>query len=251
MISEFFLFVFTLLGGAAAGAYAVSACFPPKADEKQSWLLPLTALVLLAISGVALLLHLGRPERVLLAFGNMSAGIAQEGVATIAFGLLVFADLIVSKVKGASVRAIRIAAGIAGVILTCIMAGAYFSYTVQHAWSSWQTFPLFVVGALALGIAVVAAFDDAFYSLGAKRICAVAFYGLFAVSAALEAAHFAGIGSTGFVPLVIGAVVAVVAAALPLAMKSVSSKTLSLVELVIVFAAVAVARYGFYMAYVG
>ena len=78
MISEFSLFLFTLLGGTAAGAYVFSWAFPAGKGKKR-WLLPLVSLVLLAIGGVALLLHLGHPERMFYAFTNLSAGITRAG----------------------------------------------------------------------------------------------------------------------------------------------------------------------------
>ena len=73
MISELPLFLFTLLGGTAAGIYAFSAIFPKALQGKKNLIGPTIALVLLAVGGVALLFHLGRPERMLKALQEKAA----------------------------------------------------------------------------------------------------------------------------------------------------------------------------------
>ena len=79
MISEFPLFLFTTLGGLAAGAYVAAAIFPDvDRKPKRPWLFPLVCLALLGVGLLGVLGHLGRPERFLLAMSNPSSMIAEE-----------------------------------------------------------------------------------------------------------------------------------------------------------------------------
>ena len=69
MITEFALFVFTTLGGLAAGLYILAALFPVE-GKRNNLIITIVPLVMLAIGGVALLGHLGHPERMFNAFAN-------------------------------------------------------------------------------------------------------------------------------------------------------------------------------------
>ena len=159
MISEFPLFIFTIVGGLAAGAYATAAVFPPfKDNAARSWIAPVVCLALLFVGGIALLLHLGHPERVFNAFANPSAGITQEGFTCIAFGVLLVLDLIIAlATKKPSPRIVRVLGGIAGIALLLVMGLAYASFYGVPAWNSWTTVPLFVLGGLACGSTLIAA----------------------------------------------------------------------------------------------
>ncbi len=60
---EFPLFAFTTLGGLAAGAYAVGACFPKAAEgAKRPWLFPLACLALLGVGLLGVLGHSAAPS---------------------------------------------------------------------------------------------------------------------------------------------------------------------------------------------
>ena len=84
MISEFSLFLFTTLGGLAAGAYVAAAIFPDvDRKPKRPWLFPLVCLALLGVGLLGVLGHLGRPERFLLAMSNPSSMIAEEALAAL------------------------------------------------------------------------------------------------------------------------------------------------------------------------
>ncbi|WP_294418510.1 DmsC/YnfH family molybdoenzyme membrane anchor subunit [uncultured Senegalimassilia sp.] len=215
MISEFSLFVFTTLAGAAAGGYAVRAVFPLDAQRRRPWLFACVCLALLAISGVALLVHLGRPERVLLAFCNLGAGIAQEGVATLLFGAAVVADLVFCAVRGASPRWLDAVAGVLGLVLACVMGLAYVANVGTPAWTGAGTVPLFLLGDMLMGAGLCAVFNAR--ALEAKAfvwgLAAVAV--LAAVTMAVVAAHFAGLGFSA-VPFIVGAIAAIGAAAIAL-----------------------------------
>ena len=247
MISEFPLFVFTTLGGIAAGAYCASAVLPVKSDEKRSWLLPLIALVLLAVGGVALLFHLGRPERMLLAFANPVAGIAQEGYVTVVLGILVAADLIAALARKRTVRPLRIVAAVAGLAFAVITGLAYVEYFVVAAWSTWQTVVLFLLGDLAMGVALVAVLNGSFDAKEKTGVAACVMYALFALAAVLEAVHFAGIGAS-VMPVVVAAVLALAACAIT-RVSALSGAVRMWSSSVLILVTVVVARYMFYAAY--
>ncbi|RDB55016.1 DmsC/YnfH family molybdoenzyme membrane anchor subunit [Senegalimassilia anaerobia] len=155
MISEFSLFIFTLLGGMAAGTYMATPFFAERNwTNRRALALPLTCLFLIAVGGVALLVHLGHPERMLNAFSNPTAGIAIEGYATMFFGLMVVIDAGFILKKGSSTPLVRALCAIGGLAVSCAMAYAYYSYTSVAAWHSLATLPLFIIGNLACGLAL-------------------------------------------------------------------------------------------------
>ena len=250
MISEIPLFLFTTLAGLAAGAYAVSAVLPVGKDAKKAWLFPLVCGILLAVGLVGLPLHLGRPERMLIALTQPGAMIAQEAYWSMGLGVILVIDLVVSKVKGSAPRALHIVGAVAALGLTFVMANAYFMSVGILAWASWQTFPLFILGNLAMGAALLVLFEAKLAEDG-TYLTASAVLGVLAVVAiALEAVHFAGVGAD-MVLLVIGAVAVAAAAVLQFMAKSgkLSPKTAVLSAFACAFVGVALARYGFYAAY--
>ncbi len=249
MISEFPLFVFTTLGGLAAGAYATSAAFPAGRDAKRAWLLPLACLALLAAGLVGLPLHLGRPERLLIALTQPGAMIAQEAYWSMALGIIMLVDLVVTKRKGAAPRALRIVGAVVALGLMAVMANAYFVSVAVPAWASWQTFAFYVFGDLAMGAALLALIDRELLGRGSYAIAAPTLSVLAAVACALEAAHFASADADA-VLLIVGAVLAVAGTAAAVAAKSgkMPAKTVAPVAFACLFVAVAVARYGFYAA---
>ena len=128
MISEFPLFLFTTLGGLAAGAYVAAAIFPDvDRKPKRPWLFPLVCLALLGVGLLGVLGHLGRPERFLLAMSNPSSMIAEEAYWSIAFGALMLVDFVLLLRRGASPRAVRVVAAVAAGALMCIMGWVYFT----------------------------------------------------------------------------------------------------------------------------
>ena len=157
MISEFALFLFTLTGGTAAGAYICAALFPEREQKGAARLaLPICALVLLAIGGIALLLHLGHPERMFFAFSKPAAGIAAEGYATVFFGAMVAIDFLLRLVKSGSKKVVRILCAVGGLWVSCAMGYAYFSYTNVAVWHAPATWLLFLLGNIASGSALYA-----------------------------------------------------------------------------------------------
>lgn len=249
MISEFPLFLFTTLAGVAAGAYVVSVAFPVGKDVKKTWLFPLVCLVLLAVGLAGLPLHLGRPERLFVALSQPGAMIAQEAYWSIALGIILLIDLVISKTKGASPRGLRIVGAIASLGLMIVMSNAYFVSIGVSAWASWQTFLLFVLGDLAMGAALIALFEPDFMKGGAYLTASAVLSVLAAVAVVLEAVHFASVGAS-MVLLVVGAVIVAVAAVLQFMAKSgkMSAATAAKAAFACAFVGIALARYGFYAA---
>lgn len=213
MISEFPLFLFTTLAGAAAGAYVARAIAPLPEDRKRPWLFALVSLVLLAISGIALLLHLGHPERVLGAFANPGAGITQEGVTTVLFGITVVLDLafcLFGKQKDAPRWLVVVTAAL-GVVMTVTMGFAYYEFIGTPAWSNPVTVPFFVIGDLAMGAGLFLLFE-----VEALKTKSFGVYNLVAQVAAAVCVlavgvHFANVGYSAL-PFAVGTVLAVLAA---------------------------------------
>lgn len=249
MISEFPLFVFTTLGGIAAGAYVLAAIFPAAEKRKRPWLLPLICLVLLGVGGLMLLGHLGHPERMLNALANPSAGIAQEAYAMIAFGIVVLVDAVLCFAKGSCSRWLRIVGAVCAILMTIAMGMAYFTVSGIEAWASWETLPLFVVGDLAMGAAFLALLETERYGKAGFAATFAALGVLTAVSFALVGAHFAGVGCEA-APFVVGAVLALVGTAFGLlAWKGkLPAKTAAALAFAFMLVGVAVARYAFYAA---
>lgn len=249
MISEFPLFMFTTLAGLAIGAYAVSAVFPVGKEAKRSWLFPLVCLALLAVGLVFLPFHLGHPERMFSALTHPGAMIAQEAYWSVAFGVVLLIDVILSKSKGAAPRALRIVGAIVGLILTFVMANAYFVSLGIEAWSTWQTFLLYFFGNLAMGAALCAAFEQDLLENKGYATTAVVLAVLAIVAFALEAVHFAGVGAN-FVLFVVAIVLAAAGAAILWVAKSgkMTKKTAAWAAFACLFVGVACARYCFYAA---
>ncbi len=250
VISEFPLFLFTTLGGLAAGSYAVSAFFPKaRGGTKRPWLFPLVCIALLGAGLLGVLGHLGRPGRFLLALSNPSSMIAEEAYWSIALGVLMLVDLVLSARKGESPRAARILAAVAALGLMCIMANAYFTSYGNPAWAAWPTPVLFVAGDLGMGAALLALFDGTLYRRGSFAVsnavlCVLAAFGMAAVGV-----HFSSLGY-GAMPFVVGAVLAVVGAACALAAwkGKLPEKAAPVVVFACLIIGVVASRYAFYAA---
>ncbi|MBE6466769.1 DmsC/YnfH family molybdoenzyme membrane anchor subunit [Denitrobacterium detoxificans] len=247
MISEFPLFVYTVLAGIAAGGYVTRAMVPLKAERKAPWAFALACLIMLAIGGVALLCHLGQPLRVLYAFSNPTAGIAQEGVTTVLFGVAVLGDMIFCITKKESPRWLIVVAAAFGVALTIAMGLAYTAFLGTPAWANPATVPFFVVPDLAMGVGFYLMFNNE--ALSSKLISS---YGivmqiLSAVCVAAVGAHFAGLG-LNVVPFVVGIVCLVCACALTVVARKGEKPWAASAICALAIIGVAIARYSFYTA---
>ena len=115
----------------------------------KPWVFPLAMLVVLAAGGIAVSFHLGRIERILGVFGNLGAGIAQEGICSIVLGLIIFVDLVYTAKTGKANRALAIVGTVAGLVLV-VIAHAYVNIYAVAAWATRTTFAFPGAGARAL-----------------------------------------------------------------------------------------------------
>lgn len=248
MISEFALFLFTTLAGAAAGAYVARAIVPLESGRKNPWMFPLVALVLLAISGVALLSHLGHPELVFNAFRNLGAGIAQEGVTTVLFGICVLVDCIFCWKNGDSPRWCVILTAVLGVCMTVAMGMAYAAFIGEPAWGGAVSIPFFVLGDLAMGAGLYLAFNRGALAEKNFMMYFVAAQVLAAIVIAVLAMQWSGAG-IDVIMLIVGCLVGPVAAAITGYMGAKPDQaSMAMAACVLAIVGMAIVRYAYYAA---
>lgn len=244
MISEFSLFVFTTLGGLGAGLYAASAVFPAQ-GKRTNLAVPLIALACLGIGGIALLLHLGRPERMFNAFANPGSGITQEAIVSMVFGALIVVDLALVFFKGKTVRAVRIVGALAGIVLCCIMGMAYYAYDSMAAWHALPTVPMFLCGDLAMGFALLGAIDGETAGNKSFTWANIVLAIVAAVAFAAEGAQFGSVGLSPY-PFIGATVLALASAGAAFLVVKKGDARMYWVAFAVMFIAVVCARYAFY-----
>lgn len=243
MISEFPLFIFTLLGGMGAGAYLFTA-FLPRRESDKPWLFPAIVLVLLAISGVCLLGHLGKPAGMFNAFTNPTSGITLEAFSSMLFGLLVVVDLVLAWQKK-DVKLVAPLAAIAGLLLLCAMGYTYWTFLGTPQWGTVECFPLFILGGISTGAALAAFFVQDGYKNAALAVGAIVALAAGAVAILLEGAHFAAVGIST-TPFVVGAVLLAIACGGVMRARKTDASWLPVCILVLALVGTAIARYAFY-----
>lgn len=265
MISEFPLLVFTTCAGLSAGLYAVSAVFPVGKSAKRKWILPVVCLVLLGVGLLGCLFHLQKPQMFLFALANPMAGIAQEAYLSIALGVVLLVDLILTWRKGSAPSVLRYLGAVVSIALMLVMANAYTASMSVAAWVSLATFPLFLFGDLGMGFALAGALDYAMKSDGQSEPeggeCAgltcqkgfstaeIVFFALAAAAFAAEGVQFASAGLV-VIPFVVSVVLALAGIVPVFAVKAgkVSEGAGAWVAFACLFVATVIARYAFYAA---
>ena len=246
MISEFTLFVFTLLGGISAGTYLVSAVFPRKGDDSRAWLLPLVCLVLLGAGLLCVLFHLQQPQRFLNALVNPTSGITLEAYFSLPFCLVLFTDFVL-LLKKKDVRWLKVVGAVLALGLMFAMSYMYFVSANVPAWYSWETLPFYVVLDIALGCAIYPLFVKEFSHSDAYPVANAVVQALAACVMVLEGMHFASVGLSP-IPFVVGAVALAASAVCALLAKGDRARVLAMAVCVLTVAGVAIARYAFYAA---
>lgn len=244
MISEFSLFVFTTLGGLGAGMYAASAVFPVQ-GKRLNVAVPLFTLIFLGLGGIALLLHLGHPERMFNAFANPGTGITQEAIASMVFGAIAVIDLALSFFKGESPRALRIVGAVVGVVLCCIMGMAYYAYESIAAWHAFTTIPFFLCVDLSVGILLLGAINKQAAENKTFVWTSIVLALIAAVSFAAAGVHFLNTGLSPY-PFAGACVMAVVAAGAVYLVEKRQDAGMYWAAFALMFIAVVIARYAFY-----
>lgn len=247
MISEFPLFVFTVLTGIAAGAYVGAAFFPKKGEDAKSWTFPLVALILVGAGSLVSIMHLGRPQMIFNVLNNPTAPITMEGMTAGLLALIAIVDLALCATKKQANRAVRIVGAIAGIACMCVVTSAYAASYGNPAWTAAPTWPLFFAGDLAAGLALWMAFADMPNKPLSSLTAVVA--AIFAAVLIWQAVTFSGLGEPGVAHIVWGAIFAVAGAVGAWITASTRLwNTAGKIVFVLLLIALALSRYGFYMA---
>ena len=247
MITEFPLLVFTVLTGIAAGGYVGSALFPRKSKDDRAWLFPLISFILIVIGGLSAMAHLGRPMMVLNVLNNPTSSLTMEGASAGVLALIALVDFIIAMRTGTANRVVRIIGAIVGVACMCIVTMAYTTSYGNVVWISMPTWPLFVLGDLAVGSAFWLMFADEPNKALAAFIAVVG--ALFAIVLIWQATTFASFGAAGMGFVIAGAVFAVAGAVGAYITSSMKLwRTAATVVFILFAIAVVLSRYGFYMA---
>lgn len=246
------LFLFTLLGGLAAGAYVFEACFQRTRKGERPWLVPLVVVVLFAIGMIAAATHVHSLSRAFASIGagtvNFGSGMVKEVLLAGIFFILALIDLVITFVKKDSPFALRAIGAIAAVLVIVLMGTAYIDVYGNAVWSNAPATVLsFVAGALAMGLCLCAAFGSADIAEKPVAYTLVAVDVVLAVGLALEIAAFSGAGLNPAMQIA-GLVIAPVASAILVfaGAKFSNKKTLAIVVCALLVIGVAIARYGFY-----
>lgn len=246
------LYLFTLLGGLAAGTYVFETCFSRKREESRPWLIPLVVVILFAIGTIAAATHVQSIPRAFDAlFGgtvNFGAGMTQEVVIAVCFLVLAVVDLVVVAVRKSSPYALRVITAVVAVVCMVMMGTAYTDVYGNAIWcNAPATIVSFVAGDLAMGLALYALLGQAGYAEAGLRITSLCVSVVLAVGIGLEIAAFAGEGADAMMQvaaLVIAPVASIVLVALSSKFKN--ERALAVAVLAVMVIGVAVSRWAFY-----
>jgi anaerobic dimethyl sulfoxide reductase subunit C (anchor subunit) len=209
---EWALVLFTLLTGVSGWTFFFTGLNDLLKKNDTSGFVPaLTAIILLALGGVASVFHLSHPERIVGVFSNPGTGIFNEFVIVLLFGLALLAYLICAKRKvvvGTKVMAVI------GMILAVVIAlTPGFSYIFESR-LAWNTYLLpfgFAGTTLPIGAALYWLF--AVKDQAASRFMAVCILVSGAVALVLGIAYCVVAGGFGGDGLVYSAVIIIGTAA--------------------------------------
>lgn len=246
------LYLFTLLGGLAAGTYAFETCFEKSRTGNRPWVTPLVVVILFALGLVAAMTHM---QNLAHAFASISAGsvnfgsaMVREVVISACFFILAIVDLALTAAKGASVYALRLVTAAVGVICIVAMGAAYVNVLGNAVWcDAPSTVLTFCAGDLAMGLALYAALDGAEYVQSKIRITALVVNVVLAVALCLQMVVFANCGYSVALLVVALVVAPILSVVLTLLAPKFSGKpTLATVICVLSIVGVAISRYAFY-----
>lgn len=246
------LYLFTMLGGLAAGTYVFETCFCRKRKEGRPWLIPLVVVALFAVGLIAAATHISSIPRafesVFAGTVNFGAGMTQEVVVSGCFLVLALIDLIITFVRKDSPFALRVVTAVLAVATMFMMGMAYVDVLGVPAWNNAPaTILAFLAGDLAMGLGLYAVLDGASFSENkGLRITALVVNAVLAVALILEIVAFAGCGEDVIgqvVGLIVAPVVSLIAVAMAPKMKG---GTAAIVVCAASIVGIAIARYAFY-----
>lgn len=246
------LYLFTMLGGLAAGAYAFETGLRRKREGARPWLVPLVVVVLFAVGMIAATTHVHSiPRAIQSVIGgtvNFESGMIREVAVAGCFFVLAVIDLIITLVKKSSPYVLRVVGAVVGVVCMVMMGVAYIDVYGIPVWCNAPATVLsFLAGDLAMGLALYALLDAVDYGEKPLRISAFVVNALLAVGLVLEAVAFSGEGVSPIsqiAGLVIAPVVSIVLVALSAKFKN--KKALAIAVCVVSIVGIAISRYAFY-----
>lgn len=156
------LILFTTLGAASAGVFAIQGIYALAGKGKKAQLPALiVSVVLLVASGIAVFFHLEHWERIFNGFGHITSGITQELIAIVAIAVVMvvyFASLRRSEDGGTVPKWCAILAVVVAVALVVVMGMSYMM-SARPAWNNVFQVLSLLGYALAVGVAIFAAID--------------------------------------------------------------------------------------------
>lgn len=242
------LFLFTLLGGMAAGTYLAETCLERKHGDANPWLVPAVALALVAVGAVAATFHVGNIARAFTLHVNLGAGMTQEVLLAAVFGVLVLVDLVLCAAKKQSPFALRVYGAVAAVLLMLSMGHAYTTVLGNPVWAQpVATILSFFAGSLLSGLLLFSLLRcRAMDSNAAKAYLSVAAV-LLVVGLAVQASVFATY-SANVALLVAGLVASIAGTACAFAAPKRTGAALPAAAFALALVGVGMARWAFYAA---
>lgn len=258
MISEFPLLVFTMLAGIAAGAYFLNAfdLLPVGATKdvngdgvERAWVAPLVLLILVAAGGLASATHILHPERILNAMSNPISPITQESLWLGGLAVVMLVDLLLTAFRAQGTpRWLRIVGAVFAGGLMAVTGFAYASNFGVAGWRGAATFPLFFLGDIAMGAALLCVFDNALVTdknfsaangaIQAGTLCVL-------IGLAVQFASAGADAALAIAGAIVGPAVALVVQLLARSGKIIP-RAAAWIMLAAVVAGMCIARYGFY-----
>ena len=246
------LYLFTLLGGLAAGTYVFETLLRRTREGGRPWLIPVVVVVLFLVGMIAAATHVTNIPHAFdsLAAGtiNFGSGMVREVAVSALFLVLAIIDAAVPAAKKDSPYGLRIVTAVVAVVAMVLMATAYVEVIGNPVWAnSIATVLSFITGDLAMGIALYALLGADTYDVKLVRLESLVVNIALAIGIALEIMAFSNAGLdtvAQIAALVIAPVASIVLVAL--GSKFQNKRVLAVVVCVLAIVGVAISRYAFY-----
>lgn len=151
------LVIFTTLAGTGAWLFAFLGLGEVRGrhmQERSKFTIALTALVLLAVGGIASVTHLSHPDRIMGALGHPTMGIFAEAAFLGVVALLIVVYLVLLKRKASTrlVRGFAFAGGALAVVLSFVLGYSYMMAS-RVAWNTISLPAAYLGTAMSVGAA--------------------------------------------------------------------------------------------------
>jgi DMSO reductase anchor subunit len=240
------LFLFTLLGGLAAGAYLAETCLDRKRTAADAWLVPAATLALVAVGAVAATFHVGNIARAFTLHVNLGSGMTQEILLVAVFGMLVLIDLVLCRTKGRSPFALRVCGAVVAATLMLSMGHAYATVLGNPVWAQpMATIPSFFAGSLLSGLLLFGLLRRSAMSNGGAKAYLGVSAALLAIALAVQSSVFAA-WSANTASLVAGLVAVIAGTACAFISAKRAGTGLPAAAFALALAGVGLARWAFY-----